>query len=251
MLTYVLGYRPDEFGLVPDKEGFVRLKDLLQVLHEEEGWRHVRRSHINEMLMGRDRERFELEDDRIRSLDRHWTLDPHASIPLPGLLFTPVRKKAHPVAMERGLKAKAPSLVVLSTDREMALRMGRRRDQHPVLLEIPRRRRKKRGCGFFLSAICFWHRKFRPIPFQGPFRRATCWKRRRRKATKSRKTIPLQEPQHRAHSFWTPKEIRILRGKPRVKSERDGKKRPENAETAEGILITPDHSSANRRKGAS
>ena len=137
MLTYILAYRPDEFGLIPDEEGFVRYKDLLKALHEENGWRHVRRSHINEVLMGGDRARFEPEDDRIRSQDRHWALNTDNDLPLPGLLYTPVRKKAHPVAMERGLRAKAGSYLPLSPDRKMALRMGRRRDQHPVLLEIP------------------------------------------------------------------------------------------------------------------
>jgi len=41
MLTYILAYRPDEFGLVPSEEGFVRYKDLLKALHEEDGWRTV------------------------------------------------------------------------------------------------------------------------------------------------------------------------------------------------------------------
>ncbi len=137
MLTYILAYRPDEFGLVPDEEGFVRYKDLLKALHEESEWRHVRISHINEMLMGEDRALFESESDRIRSQERHWVLNSHGNVPLPGLLYTPVRKKAHRVAMDRGLKAKDGSYVALSTDRKMALRMGYRRDQHPVLLEVP------------------------------------------------------------------------------------------------------------------
>ena len=36
MLAYVLGHRPDEFGLLPDESGYVRLKDLLTALKEEE-----------------------------------------------------------------------------------------------------------------------------------------------------------------------------------------------------------------------
>jgi putative RNA 2'-phosphotransferase len=149
MLTYVLAYRPDEFGLVPDKEGFVRLKNLLQALHEEDGWRHVRQSHINEMLMGNDRTLFESRDDRIRSLERHWIFDPDAALPLPGLLYTPVRKRAHLVAMERGLGGKGGSYVALSPDREMALRMGRRLDQNPVLLEISAAAAGKKGVRIF------------------------------------------------------------------------------------------------------
>ena len=149
MLTYILAYRPDEFGLIPDEEGFVRYKDLFKALHEENGWRHVRRSHINEMLMGGDRALFEAEDDRIRSQERHWILNTDNDLPLPGLLYTPVRRRAHPVAMERGLKAERNSYLALSPDREMALRMGHRRDQHPVLLEIPAAAAGKKGVQIF------------------------------------------------------------------------------------------------------
>ena len=149
MLTYILGYRPDEFGLVPDEEGFVGYKDLLKALHEEDGWRYVRRSHINEMLMGGERELFDSRNDRIRSLERHWVLKTYDDLPLPGLLYIPVRKRAHSVAMERGLKAEHNSYLALSTDRKMALRLGRRRDQHPVLLEIPAAAAGKKGVLIF------------------------------------------------------------------------------------------------------
>ncbi|MBW2707813.1 MAG: hypothetical protein JRD04_00770 [Deltaproteobacteria bacterium] len=149
MLAYILAYRPDEFGLIPDEEGFVRYKDLFQALHEETGWRYVRRSHINEMLMGGDRALFELENDRIRSQARHWVLNTDRDLPLPGLLYAPVRKRAHPVAMERGLKSEGNSYLALSPDRKMALRIGHRRDQHPVLLEIPAAAAEKKGVLIF------------------------------------------------------------------------------------------------------
>jgi putative RNA 2'-phosphotransferase len=69
--------------------------------------------------------------------------------PLPGLLYTPVRKRAHPVALERGLKAENGSYIALSPGREMALRMGFRRDQQPVLLEIPASAALKKGVMIF------------------------------------------------------------------------------------------------------
>ena len=49
LLTYILGRRPDEFGLVPGPDGYVKIKDLLKALSEEPGWRHVRRSHLREV----------------------------------------------------------------------------------------------------------------------------------------------------------------------------------------------------------
>ncbi len=45
-LFYVLGKRPDEFGLVPDSEGYVRTRELLRAVSEEDGYRYVRESHI-------------------------------------------------------------------------------------------------------------------------------------------------------------------------------------------------------------
>ena len=155
MLTYILGYRPDEFALVPSEEGFVRYKELLKALHEEEGWRHVRQSHINEMLMGEDRALFEVQGDRIRSRKRHWIMDAQSDQPLPGLLYTPVRKKAHPVVMEKGLKAESGFYIALSPHREMALRMGQRRDRHPVLLEIPAALAEKKGLQIFRFGTIF------------------------------------------------------------------------------------------------
>ena len=50
-LKYILGLRPDEFGLVPDRDGYVKIKDLLKAVHEEAGWRSFRQANINEMML--------------------------------------------------------------------------------------------------------------------------------------------------------------------------------------------------------
>ena len=34
-LAYILGNRPDEFGLVPDPDGYVKIKALLKVLRHQ------------------------------------------------------------------------------------------------------------------------------------------------------------------------------------------------------------------------
>ena len=34
LMSYILGNRPDEFGLVPDREGYVGMKEFLQAIHE-------------------------------------------------------------------------------------------------------------------------------------------------------------------------------------------------------------------------
>lgn len=136
-MLYILAHRPDEFGLVPDAEGFVTYKELLWAFHEEPGWGYVRKGHINEVLSGKDRALFQPNENGIRALERRWHLDLENPLLVPPkILFVAVRRKAHLAVMEKGLAASGGKYIVLSSDREVAERIGRRRDQRPVVLEI-------------------------------------------------------------------------------------------------------------------
>jgi putative RNA 2'-phosphotransferase len=147
-LIYILAYRPDEFGLVPDSMGFITLKELLRAVHEEPGWGYVREGHIREVLLGKDRALFVWEEDRLRAVDKRWHLDLQTpSENPPKILFVAVRRKAHVPVMEKGLLSDRP--IVLSPDRDMALRIGRRRDQKPVLLEVMTGPAQQQGVFFY------------------------------------------------------------------------------------------------------
>lgn len=137
-LSYVLGRRPDEFGLVPDLQGYIPVKRLLQALREEPGWAHVGQGLLREVLLSEHRHSFESDEKRIRAMDRHFRLDlENQALPPKGVLFTPVRKRAHFHALEKGLPTKPNGeFYLLTEDTEMAYRIGRRFDPSPVLLEI-------------------------------------------------------------------------------------------------------------------
>jgi putative RNA 2'-phosphotransferase len=137
LMIYILGHKPYEFGLVPDNDGFVFYKDLLKAIKEEPGWNHVRQGSINEVLIGKDRALFQPEERRIRAIDRNWSLDmDRTAQSLPKILFMGIRRRAHPIIMEKGLRKIKGTYHVLATERAMAKRIGKRRDQHPVVLEI-------------------------------------------------------------------------------------------------------------------
>jgi putative RNA 2'-phosphotransferase len=149
-LNYVLGRRPDEFGLVPSDEGRVPLKELFQALHEEEGWGHIRQAHINELLMGHGRSVFDLSEGGIAASERHFCMPTEAVVDsLPKLLFTPVRPRAHPVVIEKGLNAPVGKWIVLSGSTAMAQRIGRRKNPAPVILEIGTAPARSGGVVFF------------------------------------------------------------------------------------------------------
>lgn len=135
-LAYVLGRRPDEFGLLPDAQGYVKIKELLKALAEEDGWGYVRRAHLQEVLLTCSRPDIEIDNERIRAAtrDRLPTMAP-ASNP-PKILYTCIRRRAYPRVHAKGIHPVDGSPVVLASQPELALRMGRRIDPEPVLLTV-------------------------------------------------------------------------------------------------------------------
>jgi putative RNA 2'-phosphotransferase len=166
-LTYLLAHRPDEFGLVPDASGFISIKDLLRAVHEEPGWGYVREGHIREVLIGKDRALFVREEDRLRSVEKRWHLDLRTpSENTPKILFIAIKRKAHVHVMEKGLSSDRP--LVLSPDRDMALRIGERRDQKPILLEVLTGPAQQQGVAFHAFGDLYLSREIPPEFISGP-----------------------------------------------------------------------------------
>ena len=135
-LKYILGLRPDEFGLVPDKEGYVKIKDLLKAVHEEEGWRSFRQANINEMMVSLPDPPLEISENRIRAKDRQQLPKRVSPENLPKLLFTCLRPKALYAILEKGILPMGRRHVILSSDKNMAERIGRRIHASPALLTV-------------------------------------------------------------------------------------------------------------------
>lgn len=152
LLVYMLGHRPDEFGLFPDPEGYFPLKEILSALHEEPDHGYVREDHIREVLWGEGGKEMEESEGRLRARHPVWEIAPAAEAEsVPRLLYLPIRSRAHTVVLERGAKTSGGLPLVLTRTREMALRIGKRRDPEPILLEILTER--LHGGGFPLSFL--------------------------------------------------------------------------------------------------
>ncbi|MBF0451437.1 MAG: RNA 2'-phosphotransferase [Candidatus Magnetomorum sp.] len=136
-LQYMLGRSPDEFGLYLDSDGFCKIKLILQVLSEEEGWRHVRQGNIREIFVLINNHGLEQMDDKIRVQDRSHLPHPIEPERLPKLLYTCVRQRAYPHVCKEGITPLGGiDYVVMAADEKLAKRMGRRIDPQPVKLTI-------------------------------------------------------------------------------------------------------------------
>ena len=149
LLAYILGRKPDEFGLVPDSRGYVRIKDLLKAIHEEEGWRWVRRTHLDEIRLTLADPPFEISEQLIRARNRGHLPAINGKPELPKLLYTCVRTKAYPHVREKGIAPLSHPQVILSSDSKMARRIGLRIDPDPVLLTIQVQASQKQGVLFY------------------------------------------------------------------------------------------------------
>jgi len=136
MLTYVLARRPDEFGLVPDADGYVKIKDLLKALHEDEGLRYVNRSHLAEIILSVPEAPIEISENRIRARNRETLAPTTEAEALPKVLFTAIRRRAYAVVLERGVQAADDARIVMTASREVAEQLGKRIDSEPVILTV-------------------------------------------------------------------------------------------------------------------
>lgn len=148
IIQYILGHRPDEFGLVPDEQGFVKIKTLIKALHEDPDWRFMKTSNLQELILSLDPPPIEIQGALIRAADRHHLPAIRPASQLPKLIYATVRRRAYPLVLEKGLKPGGDGHIILTPDRDMAVRLGHRVDNEPVVLTIQTAAAQSSGIGF-------------------------------------------------------------------------------------------------------
>ena len=202
LMSYILGNRPDEFGLVPDKEGYIAIKELLKAINEEPNMAYVRESHLREVLLNDRDGLFEIDGKRIRSTQRNFCpVNKEKDLPAPPkILFKGVKRKAYPYILNSGLLPGANEYVVMTTDRDLAIRIARRSDQKPIILEIRAGAAIENGITFYPFGESIYMADSVPVQFiSGP---------------------PLpKEPPHRKETLE--KEMEVAPGSFILRAERD------------------------------
>ncbi|MFP4453644.1 MAG: RNA 2'-phosphotransferase [Desulfobacterales bacterium] len=136
LLSYILEKRPDEFGLIPDDKGYVSIKELLKAISETDSWRHIRRTSIKELMLSEVDCPVEIHENRIRGKNREDLPSARICKQPPKTLYTAIRKKAYPIVAEKGISPRADTPVICWSDRKTAERLGKRKDNDPVVLTI-------------------------------------------------------------------------------------------------------------------
>jgi len=203
VIAYMLGVAPEEFGLIPDEEGFVKIKELLQALHDEEGWGYVRQATLNELVLTLPEAPFEICDNRIRSRSGTASAPAVATQSPPRLLYTAVRQKAYPHVLQKGLLPAARPRVVLWANKETAEKIGKRRCADSVTLTINTGQAAGQGVIFFKAGENVFLADYIPAGcFSGPALPRD--KNEKKPGERAKKTAeaPLEGLQNQAGSFF-------------------------------------------------
>ena len=167
-ILYILERRPDELGLLPDAQGFIKIKSLIHAVNEEEGFKYVRPFHVDDIMAALPGFQIEVRDSFIRAKNRDNLPKQTVSDNPPKLLYTCIRKKAHTFVLDNGIHPLGNEKVVLSSSIDMAERIGKRFDPSPVLLTVHTRKSTDAGVVFYSSGDLFFSEIIPSLCFTDP-----------------------------------------------------------------------------------
>jgi putative RNA 2'-phosphotransferase len=135
-IYYVSFHAPAEYGLFWDPDGTMPWKELYWALQEDASLRFVREGHIRELTYLGLELPFVLDGTLLRLLPSLGQLSYPLSDHPPERLYFACRRKQYAILLEHGITRSNRSSVPICADRELALRIGKRRDPEPILVEV-------------------------------------------------------------------------------------------------------------------
>ncbi len=146
LISYLLRHNPK--GLQMDERGYVRLDDLVRRVRERY---NVDETFIRNIVYASDKTRFEIVNGKIRALYGH-TIDVEIDLPKDEsveVLYHGTTAESASKILERGLRSMRRRWVHLSTTREIAREVGKRRTPNPVVLVIDAEKAQRDGIKFY------------------------------------------------------------------------------------------------------
>ncbi len=165
ILDYIARRSPGEHGLFWDPGGTMPWKEFYWALQEDPSLRFVRESTIRELAFLEIELPFALEGNLLR-------LYPEAAGPgyalasdVPERLYFGLRPKNLVQTQENGLTSSTRRFIAVCSERELALRIARRREQSPVLIEILAREASVSGLRFLVGGPHLYLVESVPVEF--------------------------------------------------------------------------------------
>lgn len=135
-ISYIAYHAPAEYGLFWDSNGTMPWKEFYWALQEDPSLRFVRQSHIQELNYLQITVPFTVEDNLLRLQSQFPAPTYPVAEHVPNRLFCACARKHVGFASKHGLLATGRSFLTVCADKDLAVRIGTRRDPQPSVVEI-------------------------------------------------------------------------------------------------------------------
>jgi putative RNA 2'-phosphotransferase len=159
LVSHALRHEPWVYEIELDREGWASVDALLTAIHEQgPPWSFVDRGDLVDMIASSDKQRHEIDGERIRALYGHslpGRLARVAGKP-PPVLFHGTSPRAWAAIQRAGLLPMGRQYVHLSTDEATAELVGRRKSSEPVILSVDTASAAEAGTRFWRGNDLVW-----------------------------------------------------------------------------------------------
>jgi len=159
-MSYLLRHNPEDLKM--DEQGFVNLTELIEKLRKR--YPQVDEKLIHEIVERSERRRFEIKNGKIRALYGHSIsikLQPEEDREIK-ILYHGTSPEAAKRILKTGLKPMKRKWVHLSPTIEIAKKIGLRKSNRPVILEIDVENARKDGIKFYKATNEVYLAKYIP-----------------------------------------------------------------------------------------
>lgn len=158
-VSHALRHEPWLYEIELDDDGWSRVDSLLAALRQESpAWCDLSEAGLTAMIRASSKQRHEMANGRIRALYGHSVpgkLHKALAAP-PACLFHGTSPAFVPAIRRDGLLPMARQYVHLSTDRETARAVGRRKSPEPVILIVKSQEAWQAGLAFYEGNEKVW-----------------------------------------------------------------------------------------------
>lgn len=150
-LSFIGYHSPGEYGLFWDPDGTMPWKEFYRALQEDPGLRFVRESSLRELSLLAIELPFFLDGNLLRIAPGNALPLYLAAADVPQRLYAGIRPKNLVRVQEIGLRASSRPFLPVFAGREPALRIAKRREPEPILIEIAARLAHDSGVSFLAA----------------------------------------------------------------------------------------------------
>ena len=153
LISKILRHEIERYDINYTNDGWIAIDDLLDIINREYKWNDITQKDIHNLIHKFDKQRFEINDNRIRALYGH-TLKKKIvkeSIQPPDVLYHGTLEQNMDSILNYGISSQSRQYVHLAVNKSTAIEVAKRRKGNIVILKIHAKMAFEHGIEFYVG----------------------------------------------------------------------------------------------------